>query len=222
MPLAFADGVVNQQVGSCRNVMRSHVIMTNIIVVWFLLSPTTSFVSYHHHPCPSLKRCGPHSKMCLNASQTTWTPVPPATALTLRSVTSLDVERQEHLPLSATALLSATSLDAEHWGRLPLSATALARSALPHHPTLSIEDAPGPLPSSLPHHLMLGVKDTSPGLPLPSCLLSSPVLPCHPTSSVEDASGLPPPFSLPHLALRMPPTASHCPIKSPTTPRNTP
>ena len=83
--------------------------------------------------------------MCLNVSQTTWMPAPPATALSLCSNPSLDIERQERLPPSATALLSATSLDAEHRGRLPLSATALAHSALPRHLMLSVEDAPGPL-----------------------------------------------------------------------------
>ena len=119
----------------------------------------------------------------------------------------------------------------------------LLPSSLPRHLTLSTEDVSPclplplhallchvtrrrasrtPLVHSLPRHLTLSVEDTSPGLPLPSRLFSPPILPCHLTSSVEDASGLPPPSSLPHLALRMPPTASHCPIKNPTTPRNTP
>jgi len=63
----------------------------------------------------------------------------------------LDVKRRERLSWSASALLSATSLDVEHRGCLPWFAIALAPSALPRHPTLSVEDAPGlPQPSSLP------------------------------------------------------------------------
>jgi len=122
-------------------------------------------VSHCHYLCPSLKRCGPGSEM-LNASQTTWMPAPPATALTVRSATSLNVERQECLPQSAPTLLSATSLDIECRGCLPRSTTTLAPSTLPSHPTSSIGDA-------------------SPGLPLPSSAMSLDVehqrrLPCLP------------------------------------------
>jgi hypothetical protein len=60
---------------------------------------------------------------------------------------------------------AATSL--EHRGSLPWSANALAPSALPRHPTSSVEDAPGlPQPSSLPRHLTLSVEDAYPGLPI--------------------------------------------------------
>jgi len=123
-------------------------------------------VSHLHYPCPSLKRCGPGS--LLNASQTTWTPAPPATALTIRSATSLDVERRERIPWSAPTLLSATSLDVECRGRLPRSTTALTPSALPRRPTSSVEDAPGlPPPSSLPRHLTSSIENASHCLPLP-------------------------------------------------------
>ena len=122
-------------------------------------------VSHLHYLCPSLKRCGPGSEM-LNASQTTWTPAPPATALTVCSAMTLDVEHRERLPRSAPALLSATSLDIECRGRLPQSTTALA-------------------PSTLPSHLMSSIRDASPGLPLPSSAMSLDIehgrhLPCLP------------------------------------------
>ena len=126
------------------------------------------FVSHLHHLCPSLKRCRPGSETLHNAFQTTWTPVPPATALILHSAMSLDVEHRECLPWSATPLLFATSLDLECWRHLPWSATALTPSALPCHPTSSIEDAPGlPSPSSLPHHLTSSIENASPHLLLP-------------------------------------------------------
>jgi len=136
----------------CRNVTRSHVILFAQTLFWFdffQVQPPT-FISHLHHPCPSLKRCGPGSETPLNASQTTWTPASPPTALTLHAATSLDVERRERLPRSAPTLLSATSLDVERRGCLPRSATAFAPSALPHHPTSSIEDASPSL--SLPSH----------------------------------------------------------------------
>jgi len=140
---------------------------------------------------------------------------------TLRFAMSPSVERQGR-PWSATALLSATSLDVERQRHLPRSATALASSALPRHPTSSVEDVLGlPPPSSLPCHLTLSVEDTSPGLPLPS----HPPL-CHVTQ--HRASRMPPVFHRPplchiisHLALRMHPPTCYCPIKSPTTPHNT-
>ena len=154
--------------------------------------------------------------MRLNASQTTWTPVPPATALTLHSAMSLDIEHQEHLFLSATALLSATSLDAEHQGCLPLSATALARSALPRHPTLSIEDAPGPLSATSLDverrgHLPWSATALAPLQP--SYFAMSPNVECRgrlrfatallsATSSIENASHcLPLPYQKPHNTL---------------------
>ena len=49
---------------------------------------------------------------------------------------------------------SAMSLDVEHRGCLPWSAIALAPSTLPHHPMLSIKDAPG-LPMQCPCTLCL-------------------------------------------------------------------
>jgi hypothetical protein len=174
-------------------VHKRHVILTCWHKHWFdffQVQPLT-FISHLHHPCPSLKRCGPGSESLLNASQTTWTPALPPTALALRSATSLDVERRERLPRSAPTLLSATTLDVERRGCLPQFATALAPSALPRHPMSSVEDASGlPPPSSLPRHLTLSAEDASPGLPLPS----HPPL-CRVTQ---------------HQALRMP-QVCHCP-----------
>ena len=124
-------------------------------------------ISHLHYLCPSLKRCGLGLEM-LNTSQTTWTPAPPATALTIHSAMSLDVECREHLPRSAPALLSAMSLDVECQGCLPQSTIALAPSTLPSHPTSSIGDAsPGlPLPSSATS-LDVEHRRCLPHLPLP-------------------------------------------------------
>ena len=154
--------------------------------------------------------------MCLNASQTTWTLALPATALTLRSATSLDVKHQERLSLSATALLSATSLDAEHRGCLPLSATALAHSALPRHPTSSVEDVPGPLSATslvverrghLPQSataltpLQPSYFAMSPNIECRGCLWFTTAL-LSATSSIENASHcLPLPYQKPHNTL---------------------
>ena len=92
-------------------------------------------------------------------------PLPSPSALPRHSMSSL-------LPRFAPALPSAMSVDVEHRGRLPQSATAFAPSTLPHHLTLTIEDAsPGsPLPFSLPHHLTLSVKDVSPTCHCPRTL----------------------------------------------------
>ena len=169
----------------CRNVTRSHVILFAQTLFWFdfFQVQPPSFISHLHHPCPSLKRCGPGSEMLLNASQTTWTPASPPTALTLHSAKSLDVKRRERLSRSAPALLSATSLDVERRGRPRLPSPS--HPPLCHVTTSSVEDiSPGlPPPSSLPRHLTLSIEDASP----PVC--HRPPL-CHVTSHL---ARLPPP-----------------------------
>jgi hypothetical protein len=78
-------------------------VCTNIILVRFLVSPTT----YLHLPPPSPVPL-PQKMWAGFGNATTWTPAQPATALPLHSATSLDVECRERLSLH-----SATSLDVE-------------------------------------------------------------------------------------------------------------
>jgi len=98
----------------CRNVTRSHVILFAQTLFWFdfLQVQPPTFISHLHHPCPSLKRCGPGLETLQHGCR-------PPTALTLHCATSLDVKRRERHSRSAPALLSATSLDVERRGRLP-------------------------------------------------------------------------------------------------------
>ena len=117
-------------------------------------------------------------------------PLPSPSALPRHSMLSVKNASPGLLPPSF-----ATSLDTERRGCLPRSVTALAPSALPHHPTLSIEDALGlPPPSSA---TSLDVEHQR-HLPRSASALAPSALPRHLTSSVEDAPGLPPPSSVPH------------------------
>ena len=76
-----------------------------------------------------------------------------------------------------------------HWCRLPLPSP----SALPHHSTLSIENAsPGLL---LPSSATSLDAERRGCLPWSVTALAPSTLPRHPSSSVEDALGLPPPSS---------------------------
>ena len=158
MQLASADGIASwgestTRVRSCAE-MWCDVTWSWSVESWNVIkSNHLPFCVFHlHHLCPSLKRCGPG--MLLNTSQTTRMLAPPATALTLCSATSLDIEHWERLPQSAHTLLChvtwrwalrtpslvchcpctlhlATSRNIEHRG-CPQFVTALLSAMSPH------------------------------------------------------------------------------------------
>jgi hypothetical protein len=219
---------VNQQRDKSGHVQKrdaSHVIMsvcTNIIVVRFLLSPTT----YLRLPPPSP----------VPLPQKMWAGFGNAPQ---RLSNNMDAGLRLPLPSpSALPRHSTSSVENASPGLLP-------PSSLPRHLTLSVEDAsPGlPLPSHPPlchvtrrrasrtpwsatallsaTSLDVERRGCLPGLPLPS----HPPL-CHVTQRRALRTPLvchcPPLCHITsHLALRTPPPTCHCPIKSPATPRNT-